>query len=130
MVENVLKEMMNFSNELTENYVLQFAKMQIELFNLITDNLSYHSGAILKYDNQDYTNAVSNYQEFLDTIVDNLSAFGIEEISSREGTEFDGNIHEVVNNMNFLPRLSRVKDSVCSGFRYKNIIIQKEKIRV
>lgn len=130
MVGEVLKKMTGFANEITEGYVLQFAKMQIELYNLISDNLFYHANAVRRSNDQNYVNAVANYQEFLDMIVDNLSAFGIEEISSGLGTRFDGSVHEVVDNADFSPKLSSVKDSLRSGFKYKDIIIQKEKIRV
>ena len=129
-VSDVLQKIMQFSTEITESYVLQFAKMQIELYNLISDNLAYHTNVVNGSNNKDYYNAVSNYQEFLDMIIDNLSAFGVEEISSRVGSRFDGNCHEVIDNADFSPRLSNVKESVRSGFKYKDIIIQKEKIRV
>lgn len=130
MVSETLRTLMGFSNDITENYVLQFARMQINLYNLISDNLDYHLFESKKSGNQDYVNAVSNYQEFLDMIMDNVSAFGVEEISSRMGMRFDGNIHEVIGNADFSPRMSSVKESVRLGFKYKDIIIQKEKIRV
>lgn len=129
-VSNLLQKIMSFSNDITENYVLQFAKMQIELFNLIADNYEYHLKVSGGSSNQDYINAVSNHRDFLDMIVDNMSAFGIEEIVSKRGTGFDGSIHEVVGNNEFSPRLSMVKESVRSGFKYKDIVIQKEKIIV
>ncbi len=130
VVGDILQKIMNFSNELTEGYILQFAKMQIELYNLIADNLAYHLQNISAGDNKDYVNAISNYQEFMDMIVDNLSAFGIEEISSQAGLRFDGNIHEVIGDSDFSPRLASVKQSERSGFKYNDIIIQKEKIRL
>ena len=129
-VSQVLQKMMQFSEEITKSYILQFAKMQIELFNLIVDNLQYHLNAVTGSNDQNYHNAVSNYQEFMDMLVDNLSAFGIEEITSRVGSRFDGNLHEVMNSTDFSPRLSSVKESVRTGFKYKDIIIQKERIRV
>lgn len=129
-ISETLQKIMQFSDEITESYILQFAKMQIELFNLIADNLQYHLNALNGSNNQDYHNAVSNYQEFMDMIIDNLSAFGIEEISSRAGSRFDGNVHEVMDSTDFSPRLSSVKESVRTGFKYKDIIIQKERIRV
>ena len=130
MVGEMLQKMMQFSDEITESYVLQFARMQIELYNLISDNLSYHASVVNKSNNQDYYNAVLNYKDFLDMIIDNLSAFGVEEISSRIGDRFDGSLHEVLDNANFSPRWSSVKESVRSGFKYKDIVIQKERIRV
>lgn len=130
MVGGLLNKMMSFSNDVTENYILRFAKMQIELFNLIADNYEYHKQALENSSDQDYANAVSNYMEFLDMIADNLSLFGIEEIKSDCGTGFDGSIHEVVGNMDFSPRSSMVAKSVRMGFRYKDVVIQKEKIIV
>lgn len=129
-ISEILQKMMQFSTEITESYVLQFAKMQIELYNLISDNLQYHRSIVNGSNNQDYYNAVSNYQEFMYMIIDNLSAFGVEEISSRNGSRFDGNLHEVIDSPDFSPRCSSVKESVRTGFKYKDIVIQKEKIRV
>lgn len=129
-ISEILQKMMQFSNEITENYVLQFAKMQIGLFNLIADNLQYHMSVVNKSNNQDYYNAVANYQEFMDMIIDNLSAFGIEEISSVVGSKFDGNLHEVRDSNDFSPRLSSIKESVRTGFKYKDLVIQKERVRV
>jgi molecular chaperone GrpE (heat shock protein) len=129
-ISEILQKIMRFSDEITESYILQFAKMQIELFNLIADNFQYHLNAVTESNNQDYYNAVLNYQDFMDTIIDNLSAFGIEEITSRAGSRFDGNLHEVMDSTDFSPRLSSVKESVRTGFKYKDIIIQKERIRV
>ena len=63
-ISRVLKGFMSFSDTVTEGYVLQFAKMYIGLFNLISDSFeaqkekSEHSG------NKDYFNAVMNYEDF------------------------------------------------------------------
>lgn len=130
MVSQLLQKMMSFSNEVTENYVLQFAKMQIELFNLVSDNYDYHKKAVADTDHNDYKKAVSNYRSFMELILDNLSAFGVEEISSKEGDAFDGALHEVIDNSDFSPKTATVKESVRTGFRYKDIILQKEKIQV
>lgn len=130
LVSQALQGIMSFSNNITENYVLQFAKMQINLYNLICDNLTYHLSASKDSGNQDYINAVSNYIEFLDEIMDNLSAFGVEEITSNVGDKFDGRIHEVIENTEFSPKTSYVSESVRTGFKYKELIIQKEKIRI
>ncbi|MFI3326773.1 MAG: nucleotide exchange factor GrpE [Clostridia bacterium] len=126
----MLKTIMNFSNDLTEKYILKFAKLQIELFNLICDNLAYHSKAVQESEHQDYINSVSNYNEFLEMITDNLSVFGVEEITSPIGTEFNGSIHEVINDIDFSPRSTTVISTVHCGFQYKDIVIQKEKIKV
>lgn len=130
VASSILEKIMNFSTEITEGYVLQFARMQVELFNLIADNYDYHvrvsNGSYIN----DYINAVNNYADFLDTIVDSLAVFGIEEIKSGAGTGFNGAIHEVVGNDRFSPKSALVNKSIRSGFRYKEIIIQKEKITI
>lgn len=129
-VSSILERIMSFSNDLTEKYVLQFARMSIDLFNLISDNYGYHASVSEISGNEDYVNAVLNYEEFQNVLVENLAAFGIEEITSSSGIAFDRTIHEVVESDNFSPRSSVVKESLRSGFRYGSIVIQKERIRV
>ena len=131
MLSEALQKVMQFSNEITESYVIQFARMSIDLFNLISDNYVYHFEASARANNQDYTNSVANYQEFIDMLIDNMAAFGVEMISSKAGTRFDGIIHEVPSdNSGFSPRTSIVRESIRAGFRYKDVILQKEKIRI
>lgn len=129
-ISSMLERIMSFSSDLTDNYVLQFARMSIDLFNLISDNYDYHASVSETSGNKDYINAVLNYKEFQSVLVDNLAAFGIEEITSSSGVAFDRTIHEVVDSDNFSPRSSVVKESLRSGFRYGSIVIQKERIRV
>ena len=129
-VSSMLERILSFSNDLTDNYVLQFARMNIDLFNLISDNYDYHASVSEASGNKDYINAVLNYEEFRIMLVDNLAAFGIEEIISSSGIAFDRTIHEVVDSDNFSPRTSVVKESLRSGFRYGSVVIQKERIRV
>lgn len=126
-VSSVLEGFMTFSDNITESYVLQFAKQQIELYNLIADNYSYHNEKCGEVKNVDYKNAVANYQEFMEIIVDNLAAFGIEEICSIPGVIFDGQIH-MADNSEFSSKESTVTKSIRSGFRYQDIIIQKERV--
>ena len=129
-ISSMLEWVMSFSSDLTDNYVLQFARISIDLYNLISDNYDYHASISETSGNKDYLNAVLNYEEFQSVLVDNLAAFGIKEITSSSGIAFDRTIHEVVDSDNFSPRLSVVKESLRSGFRYGSIVIQKERIRV
>lgn len=129
-VSSMLEKIMTFSNDLTDNYILQFGRMNIDLYNLISDNYDYHVNVSEVSGNKDYINAVLNYEEFQSLIVDNLATFGIEEIVTPSGVPFDRSIHEVVNNDTFSPKSAVVKKSLRSGFRYGNIVIQKERIKV
>lgn len=129
-VSSMLEKIMSFSNDLTDNYILQFARMNIDLYNLISDNYNYHVTVSESSGNKDYINSVLNYEEFQSLLVDNLAAFGIEEIVTSSGMPFDRSIHEVVNNDIFSPRSAVVKKSLRSGFKYGNIVIQKERIQV
>ena len=63
-------------------------------------------------------------------IVDALADFGVEEISSGAGKSFDGKIHNVTNTKNFSPLRSVIKKSLRSGFRYGDLILQKEDVEV
>ena len=53
-----------------------------------------------------------------------------EEISSNAGTPFDGEIHNVKNTKNFSSASAAVKISLRSGFRYDDLILQKEDVEV
>lgn len=128
--QELLKDLRSFSDKLTENYIIRFAETQIELFNLISGNLAYHESRAENSYNQDYYNAVQNYKTYLEMIIDALAKFGIEEISSNAGTHFDGEIHNVTNTNNFSPAIATVRISLRSGFRYGDLILQKENVEV
>lgn len=128
-VSKMLENIMGFSDKITEKYVLQFARLQIELYNFISDNYMYHKSVSEQSGNQDYINAVSNYEEFLYSISDALAVFGIEEISSCPGENFDGKIHEAESN-DFSSRRAVIKKCIRSGYRYKDVVIQKEKVEI
>lgn len=128
--QKLLENFMNFSNNLTENYIVQFAKTQIELFNLITDNYTWHASRAETSRNKDYYKAVDNYREYLDMIIDALADFGIEEISDERGTRFNGKLHDVKNTKNFYPQTATIKKNLRPGFRYGELILQKEEVEV
>lgn len=128
--QKLLEDFRSFSTTLTENYIVQFAKTQIELFNLITDNYAWHSSRAETSQSKDYYKAVDNYRSYLELIVDALADFGIEEILSDPKTRFDGKIHDVKNTKNFYPQTATIKKSLRSGFRYGELILQKEEVEV
>ena len=128
-VSKMLEIVMGFSDKITEKYILQFARMQIDLYNFISDNYIYHKKVSEHSQNQDYINAVSNYEEFLYSISDALAVFGVEEIVSYPGDAFDGKIHETESS-DFSSRSAVIRKSIRSGYRYKDIIIQKEKVEI
>ena len=128
--QNLLEDLRNFSKKLTEDYVTKFAFTQIDLFNLIADNFNYHAPRAEKSQSDDYYNAVENYRGYLEIIIDALADFGIEEISSKSGTRFDGRIHEVKNTQNFSPRTATIRKSLRSGFKYGELVLQKEEVEL
>lgn len=128
LISDSLKRVISFSDDITESCVLQFARMFIDLFNLINDNYDYHSDVSERSGNNDYINAVNNYRVFSESIIDYLSAYGIEEIKSAKGMSFDGSIHEPYGVSDFSPKRAVVKKSKRSGFRYNDIVVQKEKV--
>ena len=128
--QTLLEQFRNFSNNITENYVIRFAMNQIDLFNLIAENFASHLPQAEKSRNNDYYNAVYNYESYLDMIIDALADFGVEEISSNPGTRFDGKIHDVKNTKNFSPQTATVKRSLRQGFRYGDLILQREAVEV
>ena len=129
-IQELLNDFSSISNALFENYIRQFANGQIELFNLILSNYEYHKDIAEQSQNKDHLNAVENYKDYMEIIIDQLAIFGVEEIKSSAGTPFDGKIHEVVNTKSFSPRNSLIKKSVRSGFMYKETMLQREKVEI
>ena len=128
--QRLLEDFRKFSNNLTENYIVQFAKTQIELFNLIASNYAWHAPKAKDAQNKNYYKAVDNYKDYLDMIVDALAYFGVEEISSDYGTRFNGKIHDVKNTKSFYPQTATIKRSLRSGFKFGDLILQKEEVEV
>ena len=128
--QKLLEDLRNFSQNLAENYIVQFAMTQIELFNLIADNFAWHAPRAETSQNRNYLDAVENYKVYLEMIIDALANFGIEEISSDAGDKFDGKIHDVKNKKDFYPPTATIKKSLRTGFRYGNLILQKEAVEV
>jgi len=128
--QKLLEDFRNFSHNLTENYIVQFAMTQIEIFNLIVDNFAWHAPRAEAAQNKNYYDAVENYKVYLEMIIDALADFGIEEISSNDGAKFDSKIHDVKNTKNFYPPTATIKKSLRAGFRYGNLILQKEEVEV
>lgn len=128
--QKLLEQFINFSGMLTENYVARFASTYIELYNLIAENLTSHAPKAEKSQSGDYYNAVENYKDYLEMIIDALANFGVEEITSSEGTRFDGKIHDVKNTRNFYPSFATIKRSLRAGFRYGDRILQKEQVEL
>lgn len=128
-IRQLLQSFMAFSDKITEQYVLQFAKMQIRMFNRIADIYAYHREKVKYIRNQDYINAIDNYHEIMLDIIESLSVFGIEEICSSPDACFDGTIHEP-DMQSFSTKDAQVKESIRVGFKYKNVVIQKEKVKV
>lgn len=129
IASQLLKNFMSFSDNITEKYILQFARMQIELFNLIHDGYAYHKKKATLSGNKNYVNAICNYDEYMLSIIDHLSVFGIEEIISHPKIRFNGIIHEPDID-SFSAKTALIAESIRSGFRYKDIIIQKEKVKI
>jgi len=128
-VSKTLQTIMSFESKLTENYVYKFAEKQIEIYNMISEALEYHKGASESSGNQDYINAVENYEEFMYSIEDSLAVFGVKTIHSEAGAPFDGEIHEV-DSKDFSSRTAVVKRSIRAGFKHEDKVLQKEKIEV
>ena len=129
-MSGLLSRFIGFSDSLTENYVLRFANNLIELYDLIYDGFNYHNPRGRTSGDLNYCNSVANYQVYMDVITDALADFGVEEIKSIPADSFDGRIHEVRNTSNFTPRISTIKTTVRSGFRYGDIVLQKEWVEV
>ena len=128
--QKILENLRNFSDDLAENYVMRFAAAQIDLFNLIADNFDSHASKAEQSQNKDYCAAVENCTAYLEMIIDALADFGVDEISSADGTPFDGKIHDVRNTKMFSPRLATVKKSLRPGFKYGERVLQKEAVEV
>ena len=129
-VQQLLKNFMSFSETLYNNYIRLFAMNQIDLFNIIDENYKYHKPISQKTESRDYSNAVDNYSTYLEIIIDDLASFGIEGFTTNIGESFDGKFHEVINNKNFSPHTAVIKKSLRSGFKYKDVVLQKELVEI
>ncbi len=120
------------SNNIMENYVVQFAIKFIEVFNMISEGYAYHMKIAEASDNVNYSDAVLDYGELCLSIVDSLASFEVEEISTPPGERFNDKIHSVEGSTeaSFSTKTAFVSESVRAGFKYKDIIIQKEKVKV
>lgn len=127
-----LEKFISSSNNIIKDSFLQFASEMIEVFNLISDGYAYHRRIVEASDNADYLQAVLSYEEFCLSIIDCLALFEVEEIRTPSGERFNGQIHEPVGNARagFAAKAAFVTESVRAGFKYKDVIIQKEKVRV
>lgn len=128
-VTKLLENFMQFSDKITENFVLKMARQQIDLYNLISGSYEYHFEQSQKSGNKDYINAIMNYDEFMYDVSDGLENFGVEEIISEIGMPFDGSIHDA-DHKDFSSRSALIGKSIRPGFKYNDIIIQKEKVEL
>jgi len=106
----------------------RFAEMLIEVYNQIADYYAYHVEAAPKSGNGDYLNAVGSYVMLMDTVLDQLSALGVEEISTEPGEPYDSRIHLICERSG--SSAETVKRSLRSGFRYGDVILQEENVTV
>lgn len=129
-IQDSLKLLREFETKQTNDYVLRFANIMLNIYNDI--HSCYESQCRIKesWDNPNYHNAVNNYQVFLDEISDELYGFGIEDLFSSTNEPFDSKIHEVVDAGGINLRHAVVVESIRAGFRYNDIILQKERVRV
>ncbi len=128
-VQSLLERFLTFQDTIKENYILQSARQQMELYNLMADAYVYHKEKTEKSENEDYRNAVENYKEYMEMIADGLAAFGVEEVVSGPGTVFEGGIHET-DAVHFSSKEAVITKSIRSGFRYGELVLQKEKVLI
>lgn len=65
----------------------------------------------------------------MEMIADGLAAFGVEEVVSGPGTVFEGGIHET-DAVHFSSKEAVITKSIRSGFRYGELVLQKEKVLI
>lgn len=126
----MLNVILNIAKETDEQYVIRFAELQLELYNLIYDEYIAQRELAYKSNNQNYINAVENYLAHMDAIADSLSAFGVEELCSNPGDNYDSHIHEAVDKRKIAGRSQHIVAHLRSGFRYKKTVVQKELVDI
>lgn len=129
-LRDALKKITSFSDKITEEYVLRFAESYVRLYNLIHDGVMHHRESAERSCSLDYRRAVKNFEVYRSAVIRDLAAFGVEEIKTKPGSRFDGEIHKAADAENFDSMRARVRESVRSGFRYNSIIIQKEEVNI
>lgn len=125
-VATILKTIMDFTQTTDEKFVLRLVDLLLELYNLLYDGYVSHKEYAYTSNNKDYQNAIENYVAYMDSIADIMASFGVEEIYSNPGEEFNPHLHEVSDQPNFGRKVAIIKDHLKSGFEYKDNIIQKE----
>ncbi len=127
-VMKLTKEFESLRTSIQSESEMRFIQILIHQYHQIADALEYHMAKASVSDNEDYYNAVLNYDDFLCDIADALALFGVEEIISDPGTPFDGSIHSVRGTKEFSPRHTIVRKSLRSGFRRGEAVLEKERI--
>lgn len=125
-IATILKTIMDFTQTTDEKFVLRLVDLLLELYNLLYDGYVSHKEYAYTSNNKNYQNAVENYVAYMDSIADIMTSFGIEEIYSNPGDEFDPHLHETSEYPNLGRKTAIIKDHLKSGFVYKDNIIQKE----
>ena len=125
-VTKILESIMSFTRNTDESFVLRLSDLLIGFYNSIYDCYEFHKKYTDLTEDENYKNAVENYCMYMDEITDIMSSFGVEEIYSNPGEEFDPHIHELCENVKLKRKKYVLKVHLKSGFRYKDNIIQKE----
>lgn len=129
-ITEIYNKLVNQSDEILNSCIIKFADSLIEIYNCIDYSLKFHEDQAKETENPDYYAAVANYKEYMELLSDAMATFGIEEIISPNNTAFNPQIHEVIDTNSFSIRNTTIKKSVRSGFKYKEIIFQKEKVNL
>lgn len=125
-IASLLETVMNFTKSIDEKFVLRLVDLLVELYNLLYDGYVAHRNYAYDSNNKNYQNAVENYLAYMDSIADIMSSFGVEEIYSNPGEEYNPHIHEHHVVQNNAKKSAIIKEHLKSGFIYKDNIIQKE----
>ena len=116
---------------MSEDVVRKISSQLLSLFNLIADSKESVSKLAREVKCPCLNNVVDSLGAYLDMIAEHLGDYEIHPIVSQPGDRFCGKYHEAIQNEpQFDPRSAMVKSSKRMGFRWGEVVLQKERVEI
>lgn len=121
----------NLEDTVSESSIKKVSSQLLELFNLIADTKDSTVDLARKNNDQNLENTAYNMDVFLDMIIEYMSEYGIQSISSMPGDKFSPKYHTIgTGNQQFDPRIASIKVSKRTGFLWGEQVLQKERVEI
>ncbi|MDR3216669.1 MAG: hypothetical protein LBT55_04555 [Clostridiaceae bacterium] len=132
-IQSAYGKLTTIENGIKHEYVKNSYESLIEVYNLISDGYKAMLPVLQSSTDRDLKIMVNNQEAFLKIIKGHLARIGVEEISSKEGTLYDGRIHELYDRTKLYDssinlQKAAIINSWRSGFKFNDKILQKEMV--